>query len=53
MLTPDEVIEGWLHSPDHCANLMDPLFRQMGVAFGVNRRDDAGVCWAQEFGAPR
>ncbi len=53
MLTPDEVVAGWLRSPDHCANLMDPLFRQMGVAFGVNPHDDAGVYWAQEFGALR
>lgn len=53
MMTPEEVVAGWVRSPDHCANVMDPLFREMGVAFGVNPHDDAGVYWAQELGAPR
>jgi uncharacterized protein YkwD len=48
-----DVVAGWLGSPEHCANLMDPLFRHMGVAYAVNRHDAAGVYWAQEFGAPR
>ena len=53
IMTPEEVVEGWLHSPEHCANLMDPKFRQMGVAFAVNPRDEAGVYWAMEFGTAR
>ena len=53
IMTPEEVVEGWLHSPEHCANLMDPKFRQMGVAFAVNPHDEAGVYWAMEFGTPR
>jgi uncharacterized protein YkwD len=52
IMTPEEVVSGWLHSPEHCANLMDPLFRQMGVAFAVNPHNDAGVYWAMEFGTP-
>jgi len=51
--TPEAAVAGWLHSPDHCANLMDPGFRQMGVAYAVNPHDDAGVYWALEFGTPR
>ncbi|MGH8131790.1 MAG: CAP domain-containing protein, partial [Steroidobacteraceae bacterium] len=53
VMTPEQVVAGWLRSPDHCANLMDPKFRHMGVAFAVNPRDAAGVYWAQEFGTPR
>jgi uncharacterized protein YkwD len=53
IVTPEEVVAGWLHSPEHCANLMDPKFRQMGVAFAVNPHDEAGVYWAMEFGTPR
>jgi uncharacterized protein YkwD len=53
IMTPEEVVEGWLHSPEHCANLMAPDFRQMGVAFAVNPHDAAGVYWAMEFGTPR
>jgi uncharacterized protein YkwD len=52
-LNAEEVVSGWLGSPEHCANLMDPLFRHMGVAYAVNPHDAVGVYWAQEFGAPR
>ncbi len=30
----EEVVAGWLHSPGHCQNIMDPRFEQMGLAFG-------------------
>jgi uncharacterized protein YkwD len=52
IMTPEEAVSGWLHSPHHCANLMEPRFTQMGVAFAVNERDEAGVYWTQEFGRP-
>jgi uncharacterized protein YkwD len=53
IMTPEEVVAGWLRSPDHCANLMDPLYTEMGVAFAVARHRDAGVYWAMEFGTPQ
>ena len=53
IMTPEQVVTGWLGSPEHCANLMDPLFTQMGVAYAVNPHDAAGVYWALEFGTPR
>ncbi|TLY65940.1 MAG: CAP domain-containing protein [Gammaproteobacteria bacterium] len=53
IMTPEDAVAGWLRSPEHCANLMDPAFRHMGVAYAVNPRLEAGVYWAQEFGAPR
>jgi uncharacterized protein YkwD len=53
IMTPEDAVAGWLHSPEHCANLMDPAFRQMGVAYAVNPGNDAGVYWALEFGTPR
>ena len=53
VMTADEVVAGWLGSPEHCANLMDPLYRQMGVGFAVNPHDQRGVYWAMEFGTPR
>jgi uncharacterized protein YkwD len=49
----DQVVAGWLGSPEHCANLMNPLYRQMGVAFALNPHDQRGVYWAMEFGTPR
>jgi uncharacterized protein YkwD len=52
IMTPEELVAGWLHSPEHCTNLMDPLYREMGVAFAINRHNDAGVYWAMELGTP-
>jgi uncharacterized protein YkwD len=51
--TADAVVAGWLGSPEHCANLMDPLYRQVGVGFAVNSHDQRGIYWAMEFGTPR
>ena len=52
IMTPEEVVAGWLHSPEHCANLMDPLFREMGVAFAVDPANVEVIDWTEDFGAP-
>ncbi len=52
VMTPEEAVAGWLDSPHHCANLMEPRFTQMGAAFAVNERNEAGVYWTQVFGTP-
>jgi uncharacterized protein YkwD len=49
----EEVIQGWLHSPEHCANLMNPEFTQMGIAYAVNAESEDGIYWTQVFGTPR
>lgn len=51
--TPREVVAGWLASPHHCANIMTAGFRQMGVAFAVNRASTQVIDWSQDFGTPR
>jgi uncharacterized protein YkwD len=53
VMRADEVVAGWLGSPEHCANLMNPLYQQMGVGFAVNPHDQRGVYWAMEFGTAR
>ena len=53
VMTAEEVVTGWLGSPEHCANLMDPLYRQLGIGYAVNPHDQRGVYWAMEFGTPR
>lgn len=50
--TPTDVVNGWLNSPGHCANIMSADFTQMGVAY-ASSRDDYGIYWAQVFAAPR
>jgi uncharacterized protein YkwD len=51
--TPEEAVKGWIGSPHHCANLMDPRFTQMGVAFAVDQSSDMAIYWTQLFGLPR
>lgn len=51
--TPEEVVTGWLRSPGHCENIMESRFTEMGVAFAVDGKSDAGVYWAQVFGRSR
>jgi uncharacterized protein YkwD len=51
--TADEVVRDWIKSPGHCANLMNPVFTEMGVAFATNPRSTDGIYWAQTFGRPR
>ena len=50
--TAQEAVDGWLHSPHHCANLMDQAFTEMGIAFATNPRADKGAYWTQTFGTP-
>ncbi|WP_263145278.1 CAP domain-containing protein [Pseudomonas sp. RIT-PI-AD] len=50
--SPTGTVDGWLASPAHCANLMNPAFTEMGAAYGVDPRSDAGIYWTQVFGAP-
>lgn len=48
----DKAMQGWLASPGHCANLMNPMFTQVGAAYGTNPNSKAGVYWTMMFGAP-
>jgi uncharacterized protein YkwD len=49
----EQVVAGWLKSAGHCANLMDPDFSEMGVAFAIAPQGGKGIYWAQMFGTPR
>lgn len=52
-MTPEDAVAGWIDSPRHCANLMNPAFTEMGVAVAVDRKSKLGVYWTQEFGTLR
>ena len=51
--TVDEVVRGWLDSPDHCENIMDPRFGEMGIASAAGRTARHGLYWVQLFAEPR
>ncbi|MCH4897864.1 CAP domain-containing protein [Pseudomonas sp. B707] len=50
--SPGKAMAGWLASPGHCANLMNPMFTQVGAGFASEARSDEGVYWTMVFGAP-
>jgi uncharacterized protein YkwD len=49
----DEVVRGWLDSPGHCENIMDPRFAEMGLAFAAGQSSRRGLFWVQLMAAPR
>lgn len=49
--SPGKAMAGWLASPGHCANLMNPMFTQVGAGFASEARSDEGVYWTMLFGA--
>jgi uncharacterized protein YkwD/stress response protein SCP2 len=46
--SPAEVVEGWMNSPGHRANILKPGFTHLGVGFAGGGR--AGTYWTQLFG---
>jgi uncharacterized protein YkwD len=51
--TIEEVVQGWLDSPGHCENIMDPRFVEMGIAYAPGRASRHGLYWVQVFAKPR
>jgi uncharacterized protein YkwD len=51
--TADEVVQGWLDSPGHCENIMDPRFAEMGIAYAAGRASKRGLFWVQVLADPR
>ncbi|KUN19967.1 stress protein [Streptomyces antibioticus] len=47
--SPAEVVEGWMNSPGHRANILKPDFTHIGIGFAGG--GSAGTYWTQLFGA--
>lgn len=48
-----EVVDGWLASPGHCANIMRAEFTEMGVGYAADEDARLVVYWTQLFARPR
>ncbi len=48
-----EAVEGWLASPGHCANIMEPRFSETGFALAEEGGREGALYWVQTFAAPR
>ncbi|WP_434589581.1 CAP domain-containing protein [Pseudomonas sp. R4-83] len=49
--TVGKVVDGWLASPGHCANLMNPQYKELGAAYATDPKSNAGIYWTAMFGA--
>lgn len=48
--SPEEVMNGWMNSPGHRANILNPDFIDLGI--GIRSGGSYGYYWVQEFGSP-
>lgn len=52
-LTPRQVVSAWMASKDHCRNILDPHFRDVGTGESprpVSRWASGPATWTQDFG---
>lgn len=45
--TPEQVMEGWMNSPGHRANILKASFTQIGV--GIAKNSSGRLYWTQQF----
>jgi uncharacterized protein YkwD len=48
--TAQEVVEAWIESDHHCANLMSPKYTEVGMVLVKKTGSEYGFYWSQEFG---
>jgi uncharacterized protein YkwD len=49
--SPKTIVQAWMNSPEHRANMLDPRFTQIGV--GVATRSDGRIIWCIDLGWPK
>lgn len=48
--TPELVVEGWMNSPGHRENILNPDFCDIGVGYAYNSSSTYSHYWTQNFG---
>ncbi|MDX6669387.1 MAG: hypothetical protein QOK04_2767 [Solirubrobacteraceae bacterium] len=52
--TPQESVDGWMHSPGHRHNILNPDFRDIGIGIAIGAPEDvsgeAAATYTTEFG---
>ncbi|MBO0947810.1 CAP domain-containing protein [Fibrella sp. HMF5405] len=51
--TARTVVDGWLKSPGHCANIMNPSFKEVGVGYAYSATSTYKYYWVNDFGTQR
>ena len=49
-LTVEQVVNHWLRSPGHCANMMNPTYLDVGVACASSNNTSYGNYWTMDLG---
>ena len=49
--TAKAVVEGWVSSPGHCRNLMEPAYKVMGIGYYYTSGTSTKSYWTQNFAA--
>lgn len=47
------VIDGWMASDGHCANIMNAAFKDIGLGCARNASSQYGIYWTMDLGAAR
>ncbi len=47
--TPAQVVDGWMHSEGHRANILNPNFKKLGVGYYYSFNGEYGAYWVQIF----
>jgi uncharacterized protein YkwD len=50
--TAADAAAGWLASPAHCENIMDPRFSESGIAYAASGSGAPRIYWVQVFAGP-
>ncbi len=50
--SPTQVMQGWMDSPGHCSNIMNPSFTEIGVGAFEAEGAQYPFLWTQTFGSP-
>jgi uncharacterized protein YkwD len=48
--SPSSVVTGWMGSPGHCSNIMDPAFRAIGIGYAYDADSSYRHYWTMNFG---
>lgn len=50
--TPEEVVDGWMHSEGHRKNILHPDFTELGVGYTYEENSQYKHYWVQIFRRP-
>lgn len=48
--TAEAAVAGWMDSPQHCSNIMNSGFQEIGVGHVEHPNFEYGIVWTQKFG---